>query len=928
MKSTIVIALASAAIVGGILITRNSSTMHQDLASLNFKPGTPHEEGSGLNPNSRKYYQYLRQRNPETGIVERDIKSRSVQFASRLPKNNNRDVNWTGRGPFNKGGRTRAFALDITNENILMAGAVTGGMWRSEDGGQSWEITTAPLQLHSASCVVQDKRPGHEDEWYYGTGEEFYGVVSGTSFTSLLSGDGIFRSDDSGQTWEQLESTASATPEEILVSGSYDYIWNMVLDHTDIVNDVIYAAVYNGIIRSEDAGDTWEQVLGFDAGGSVFTDVMITPLGVLYATLSFSNGGNPGGIFRSVNGTDWTDISPDEFNYQRRTVMCFNPQNENEVYFLSEMNNTENFLGHTIYKYTYISDDGNGTGGNWENRSENLPDETCELDLGSPFEFRTFRSQNSYDLCIAHHPTDDVLFIGGTNVHRAPDAFATDLNDWIGGYRCNVDDPKDYNYPNHHSDEHGFLFLPSNPDVMYNFNDGGVYRTDDCMADSVQWEVLNNGYVTTQFYTTHLEQGLSESDFVFGGMQDNGTWLTHSEDETGAWKEVHADDGAFGALPFGREFIITSSQLGRMYKKEIDAEGILTNTARIDPQVGPSALFINPLILDPWSSNDLYIAGNKTIWWMPNVSDIVVNDNYYDALDNDYWDNLGESIIPASAGSISCLDKAYSNTNIIFYGSTAGRMWRLDDCFGETPVRTEITGDNFPESAWLSCVTMNDLDPNEAICSFSNYSIPSIFHTSDNGTSWVDVSGNLEENTDGSGAGPGVYWVEIYPSDPPVYFAATSAGLFSTELLDGESTVWQMEGDNTIGNVVVNMVTARPFDGTIAVGTHGNGIYSGSLTPVDAVRIAQSTNPIATVSAFPNPFTTEVEFNFTLASATHVQLEIFDVAGNKIDEIISSQLPAGKNSRKWKPEAALPKGTYLWRMQLGDKVENGKVVRK
>lgn len=924
MKSTIAVALVSAVIITCAIFVATIPDSDLDQQVNN----TPMEEGSGVIAGSRKYYQYLRQRNPETGLVERDIKLRSMQFASRLPKNSNRDVSWTARGPWNKGGRTRAFAIDITNEEVMLAGAVTGGMWRSDDGGSSWEKTTAPLQLHSVSCVVQDKRSGHEDEWYYGTGEEFYGVVSGTSFTSLLSGDGIFRSDDGGHTWQQLESTASGTPQDILVNGSYDYVWNIALDHTDVVNDVIYAAVYNGIIRSEDGGDSWEQVLGFGAGGCVFTDVMITPSGVLYATLSFSNGANPGGIFRSTNGTDWTDIAPDDFNYQRRTVMCYNPQNENEVYFLSEMTNDENFLGHTIYKYTYLSGDGDGPGGDWENRSQNLPDETCELNIGSPFEFGTFRSQSSYDLCIAHHPTDDVLFIGGTNIYRAPDAFATDQNDWIGGYRCNPSDPKDYTYPNSHSHEHGFLFLPSDPDVLYNFNDGGLYRTDDCMADSVQWAMLNNGYLTTQFYTTHLEQGLSESDFVFGGMQDNGTWLTHNETTTEPWKEIHADDGAFGALPFGREYIITSSQLGRMYKKEIDPEGNLTSTMRLDPQNAPAALFINPLMLDPWTNDDLYMAGNKTIMWLPDVSALEMTENYYDPLSNDYWINISESIIPAAAGSISCLDKAYTNPNVIYYGSTVGRMWRLDNCFAEEPVRTEITGDNFPEGAWMSCVTMHDLNPAEAICSFSNYSIPSIFHTTDNGTSWVDVSGNLEENEDGSGAGPGVYWVEIYPSNPPVYFAATSAGLFSTEMLDGANTVWQMEGDNTIGNVVVNMVTARPFDGTIAVGTHGNGIYSGNLAPVDEVRIGENAIPVLSVSTFPNPFSSEMQFGFFLASATKVTIEIFDAAGTKVDEVLSTGLSAGRHRLRWKPERSIPAGSYLWKLQAGGKVQCGKLMKR
>ena len=686
------------------------------------------EEGHGVNPSSRKYFEYMRNRDPETGIVPEGIFERCVNFANHLPRVADRDYNWTSRGPYNIGGRTRAFAVDVLNSNHLIAGSVTGGMWNSLNVGQSWVKTTAPEQLQSVSCIAQDTRPGHENTWYYGSGEEFYGVVSGTSFTALLSGDGMWKSTDNGQTWFQLTSTSSGTPQNNMQNGSYDFVWRVITDHTNLNEDVVYAAVYNGIIRSNDGGNTWTEVLGFTSGASEFVDVMMTPSGVLYATFS-DNSTNGGGFYRSTDGFNWTEISPvlPQIANLRRTVMCANPQNESEIYFLGEtINNTFYPIDHFFYKYTYLGGDGSGADGSWENRSENLPSTPCQLYTGIDYDFGTFRTQYSYDMCIAHHPTiPDLVFIGGTNLHRSTDAFATSTSvDWIGGYRCNVPEPWHYVYAEHHPDQHFITFDPANNLGMYSLNDGGVRYTADVTADSVQWQSLNNGYLTSQFYTVAVEPGNTNSQFLMGGMQDNGTWLTHTSDATSPWREMHADDGAYCAMPFGADYVITSSQSGRIFKKSIDENGNLTGTERIDAENGPAALFINPLLLDPWT-NRLFIAGNKMIWYLDRVDTISVTGNYPTARNTDDWNSVSTSTITLTQGSISCLDMAYTDNSVLYYGSSAGKLFKLTDLYG-TPVKTNISSTLFPPNAYTSAVSTNDLNNNEVMVSFSNFNKKSI----------------------------------------------------------------------------------------------------------------------------------------------------------------------------------------------------------
>lgn len=880
------------------------------------------EEGYGINPSSRKYFEYLRNHDPEQNLLPTRWKQDERDFADHLPqKMGNRSADWTQRGPFNIGGRTRAIALDITNENIILAGAVTGGLWRSTDGGNSWTHCTTPDQLHSVSCIIQDTRPGHTNTWYYGSGEEFYGVVSGTSFTSLFSGDGIFKSTDGGITWNPLASTQSGTPENILQNGSYDFIWRMAVDATNTAEDEIYAAVYNGIIRSTDGGNTWTNVLGFTSGASEFTDVMVTPEGVVYATFS-DNSTNGGGFFRSENGIDWVSINPTqpEIANLRRTVMTYNPQNTDEVFFLGEtLNNGQYDLDHFLYKYTYDSTDNTGAGGTWENRSANLPDTPCQLFTGINFDFATFRSQYSYDLTIAHHPTTDALFIGGINLHRSMDGFANDNEDWIGGYRCNVAQPYFYVYPDHHPDQHFILFSPSNPNVMFSANDGGVYKTNDCMADSVSWIPLNKGYIGSQFYTCGFEQGLSNSDIIMGGMQDNGTWVTDNTNFSSPWKELHADDGSFCAMPHGAQYAIVSSQSGRMMKKIIDAQANLQGTERIDPENAPSYLFINPFVLDPWNQEDIFIAANRSIWYLPNTSQINVTGNYTQPLPPGSWVQMPNSTAPLVSGSISCLDKPLTNNTRIYYGTTQGKAFRIDDCYGSDPVKTAISSTQFPTNGYVSSIATNDLNPDEVILSFSNYNKLSLFHSLDAGLTWTEVGGNLEENPDGTGSGAGVYSVEIYPSNPPQYFVGTSAGLFSTSSLDNSNTIWEMEGANTLGNVIINQIQARPYDGLIAVATHGSGMWSAQLEPVVGVGINQQDWSKET-RVYPTAFQDAITIQSLEGNGN---FKLYDVQGKcVITEKISGQIHTISGLQ------GLNKGMYLYTIETKKEKKSGKIIHE
>lgn len=812
------------------------------LAAPNHNPAGPDPE---LAPSERVEWELLRLRDPQTGKIPDNIRMKELAFAATLPA---RDINgkqprtlstdWAFRGPWNVGGRTRALAVDAANENILLAGGVSSGMWRSADGGTTWTKTTGNEQLQSVTCIAQDKRPGKTNVWYYGTGE-----LWGNS--ADINGDGIFKSVDGGATWQPLSSTVNGTPQSW--DDKFEYVWQIATDPSNLTQDEVYAVpALGGVFRSMDGGATWNAVLGsFGNSSSIFTDIAVTSTGVVYATLSEYSVGNGSatvrGIYRSADGTNWKNITPAGWPEKyKRIVIGVSPSDENQVYFLAETPDN-GFAGkfvlleetrtewHSLWKYTYTSGDGTGAGGVWENRSANLP----------AFGGRTgdFISQGSYDLVIAVKPDNpNIVFIGGTNLYRSTDGFATKNNTtWIGGYAPETPLARFPAYDNHHSDQHAISFLPSNPTILLSGNDGGVQRTDNSLAETVVWTPLNNGYITTQFYTVAVDKSADKSNVVLGGAQDNGTWLTTNTNAQADWKKPWGADGAYCAVASGRTSYYISSQQGKVYRFLIDANGDTLAHTRVDPKGGTGYLFINPFTLDPNNTDRMYLAAGSVLWRNNNLTEIPLGE--YDAPAVINWDSLSATRV---ADTISTVSVSVVPANRVYYGTIRGNIYRLDEAHTGNPTPVKITGSAFPKNSYVSCIAVDPRNADRAIAVFSNYNVQSLFYTEDGGTNWTTVSGNLEQNANGSGNGPSCRWASIVPvPGGETILVGTSVGLFSTSYLDGQWTAWRQEGKSTLGNAIVDMIDVRTADGLTAVATHGAGIYSGYVnTLVDVPPVA------------------------------------------------------------------------------------------
>lgn len=256
----------------------------------------------------------MRLADPATGKIPEGIRAKELAFAANLPNDaqslyhKTASVNWLMRGPWNVGGRTRSFAADVQNEAILLAGTAAGGMWRSTDTGKTWALTTPLAIEQSVSCMAQDVRTKHSNVWYYGSGE-CYGTSASATGAFYL-GNGLYRSLDDGQTWKVLPATNNNT---VAFKSFWQALWNVATDPSapDSVSPV-YVASLGAVYRSSDTGNTWKTVLGGNTNAySYYTDVQVSKTGVVYVTLS--SDGPQKGIWRSIDGIKYTNITPSNF---------------------------------------------------------------------------------------------------------------------------------------------------------------------------------------------------------------------------------------------------------------------------------------------------------------------------------------------------------------------------------------------------------------------------------------------------------------------------------------------------------------------------------------------------------------------------------------------------------------------------------------
>jgi len=422
------------------------------------------------------------------------------QLANKTFKKSANIEPWQNYGPDTVSGRIISIAFHPFDTNTMLVGSASGGLWRTTDYGNNWEVLTDDNFTMGIGAVAYN--PQNPNSILIATGE---GYAFGNEFTA---GYGVMISHDAGYSWD----TTSITTSLYQSFAGMDIHWNSV-----DTNKVCIASSF-GMYYSSDGGKNYTYVLD-RIGGRLMTDP--SDPNRLYFTARYYNATYPGGLYISTNsGASWTFGSnnglppPDEFGYASISI---HPTYNHIIYISVSQSPVE---GTGPLKGLFKSTDYGAT------FSQIIPsiDYLC---YHPPYQYIC---QGWFANTILISPSDTSrLFAGGCRLWTSSDGGssweACDVNSAGTAYTV-------------HPDHHQTFFHPLSGDLI-DCNDGGVNYSSD---NGETWNNISDGLITHQFYSIAFAK--TDPDVVIGGTQDVGTFSSTSA-HTGGWNNDRSGD-SFG----------------------------------------------------------------------------------------------------------------------------------------------------------------------------------------------------------------------------------------------------------------------------------------------------------------------------------------------------------------------------------------------
>ncbi|HUR64771.1 MAG TPA: PKD domain-containing protein [Chitinophagaceae bacterium] len=643
---------------------------------------------------------------------------------------------------------------------LIDANDVTGNtVFAGSVGGGLWKTTN--ISAASPTWVAVDDLMGNLAITSIAqdpTNAQVIYVSTGEGYFNgdAIQGLGVWKSTNGGTSWSQLASTNNS---------NFYYCQKIVVNSTGVV----LVATSTGLRRSVDGGTIFTKVLGTGLGitGAVSNhcyDVEIAANGDVYGSLNTT-------VHKSTDAGATFGAAQTLSVAASRIELACAPSDANYVYALCESGSVISGVMRTT----------NG-GGTWTTRTE-----PNDADPGVP-DADFSRQQAWYDLSIAIDPNNkDVLFVGGIDLFKSTDGAGswTQVSHWYGGFG--------FQYV--HADQHHALYKTGSSSEMYFVNDGGIYRTTN--ANTANPTITDKGvnYVTAQFYACAMHPTAVTNHFL-AGAQDNGSHLFTSgiiQNTT----QVTGGDGAFCHIDQDEPQYQFTSYVYNDFYRSTDGGTTWTNVTTTNGS------FISPTDYD--DVND--------ILYMCNTS------GTYRRWNNPQSGNSFNSVNGGFGDMVSAIKVSPNTAHRVFFGTEAtGDVFRVDNAnVGGASTTNISTG--LP-TGYVSSIEVETGNDNHLLVTYSNYGLNSIWESTNGGTSWTSVEGNLPDMP--------IRWALFNPTNNDQVIVATELGVWSTDNLNGGGTVWGASNSG-LANVRVDMLQVRTSDKLVIAATHGRGLFYSDL---------------------------------------------------------------------------------------------------
>nr|WP_299338134.1 hypothetical protein [Allomuricauda sp.] len=786
-------------------------------------------------------------------------------------------------GPALMSGRINDMEVHPTNSRIIYAGSAGGGVWKSSDGGATFNPI---FDEHCQSIGAVEIDPNDPDKvLYVGTGETW-------TRNSVSIGCGLFKSTDGGANWNKIGFENSERIANVIVNPS-----NSQEIYVGVLGALWGDNEERGVFKSSDGGNTWEKLLYIDAKTGC-ADLAMDPSDpkVLYASMwefrrtgwSFESGGANSALYKSTDGgKSWNKIHngfPE--GSLGRLAIAVAPSNTNVLYTVIEAEKDER-------KGLYRSDD---AGANWKQLNN---------DFGitvRPFYFSRI---------VVDPKNEDVVVKGGLTGSISRDGGKTFRN--LG---------------NMHSDIHDIVFNIKDSDIMYVGTDGGVYRSWD---GGTTMEIVQN-LPLSQFY--HISVDDEKPYNVYGGLQDNGSWYGPSSSPGGVeardWNSAGFGDG-FRVLRHPEKNIVYSEMQGAQ------------NVWRIDVDKGVSKT-IQPLAIDEgtklrfnWNAPmavsvhqpDRFYMGSQFVHKSEDMGDsweIISPDlTTNDPTKQNQEDSGGLSTDNSGAENhttIFTIAESPLDEKVIWVGTDDGNVQVTQDG-GKTWTNTTENITGLPKNTWCYHIEASVFDKGTAYAVFDGHTQndmnPYAFKTVDFGKTWTNI---ITDEVEGF-----VRNIQEDYVNPDLLFLGTEFGLYIT--VDGGKN-WK-KFTNNMPPAAVHFIDLQKSTNDLVMGTHGRGvIIIDDISPLREINsevlnknvhfFATKPTPINEKSSFSGGFGNETEFVGSSGSSGvqikyflkkrhtfgKMTLKIEDMDGNVVTEITPGK-SKGINIVSWNASRKTPK---------------------